>query len=69
MGAQQLDVPHTLDELEYVLARRERGDADEGGRAGFGIGGLRAMRPSAASMEYGDHLCSFLPDQQMPKIT
>ena len=38
LGAQQVDVPHTLDELENVLAGRERGDAGEGGRAGFGVG-------------------------------
>ncbi|WP_174297014.1 hypothetical protein [Sphingomonas bacterium] len=38
LGAQTLDVPHSLDELENVLAGRERGDAGEGGRAGFGIG-------------------------------
>ena len=38
LGAQQLDVPHTLDELENVLAGRERGDAGEGSGAGFRIG-------------------------------
>ena len=38
LGAQQLDVPHSLVELENVLAGRDRGDAGEGGRAGFGIG-------------------------------
>ena len=38
MGAQQLDVPHSLEELENVLAGRERDDAGEGSRAGFGIG-------------------------------
>lgn len=38
LGAQQLDVPHTLAELENLLAGRERGDAGEGGRTGFGIG-------------------------------
>ena len=38
LGAQQLDVPHTLDELENVLAGRERDDPGEGGGAGFRIG-------------------------------
>lgn len=36
LGAQHLDVPHSLDELENVLAGRERADAGEGSRAGFG---------------------------------
>ena len=36
LGAQQLDVPHTLDELENLLAGRERGDTGEGSMAGFG---------------------------------
>ena len=35
LGAQHLDVPHTLEELENVLAGRERTDNGEGGRAGF----------------------------------
>ena len=35
LGAQSLDVPHTLDELENVLAGRERTDGSEQGRAGF----------------------------------
>ena len=38
MGVQTLDVPHTLDELENVLAGRERGDVGERGGAGFQIG-------------------------------
>lgn len=38
LGGQTLDVPHSLAELENVLAGRARGDAGEGGRAGFGIG-------------------------------
>lgn len=38
LGAQKLDVPHSLDELENVLAGRERADADRGSRAGFGVG-------------------------------
>lgn len=38
LGAQQMDVPHSLEELENVLVGRERGDADEGGEAGFGVG-------------------------------
>jgi hypothetical protein len=37
LGAQHLDVPHTLSELENVLAGRERGDAGEGGGAGFHV--------------------------------
>jgi hypothetical protein len=35
LGAQHLDVPHTLDELENVLAGRERTDGGEGRHAGF----------------------------------
>lgn len=35
LGAEHLDVPHTLDELENVLAGRERGDDGEGSSAGF----------------------------------
>lgn len=38
LGAQTLDVPHSLDELENVLAGRERRDGGESGRAGFGVG-------------------------------
>ncbi len=38
LGAQSLDVPHTLDELENVLAGRERGEHDEGSGAGFQMG-------------------------------
>ena len=38
LGAQHLDVPHTLDELENVLAGRDRTDSGEGSRAGFGVG-------------------------------
>lgn len=37
LGAQHLDVPHTLAELENVLAGRERGDDGEASRAGFGL--------------------------------
>ena len=36
LGAQHLDVPHTLDELENVLAGRDRHDAGESSTAGFG---------------------------------
>ena len=38
LGAQHLDVPHSLDELENVLAGRERADAGETSTAGFRIG-------------------------------
>lgn len=38
LGAQHLDVPHSLEELENVLAGRERKDAGDGGRAGFQFG-------------------------------
>lgn len=38
LGAQQLDVPHTLGELENLLAGRERFDDGEGSRAGFRLG-------------------------------
>lgn len=38
LGAQHLDVPHTLSELENVLAGRDRGDNGEHSRAGFGTG-------------------------------
>ena len=37
LGTQHLDVPHTLDELENVLAGRERGDDGEQGTAGFHV--------------------------------
>ena len=35
LGAQQLDVPHSLEELENVLAGRERNDGGDGESAGF----------------------------------
>lgn len=35
LGAQHLDVPHTLDELENVLAGRERSDGGDRSTAGF----------------------------------
>ncbi len=35
LGAQHLDVPHSLAELENVLAGRERTDDGESGTAGF----------------------------------
>ena len=38
LGAQHLHVPHSLHELEKVLAGRERTDDAEGRRAGFGVG-------------------------------
>jgi hypothetical protein len=38
LGAQHLDVPHTLGELENVLAGRDRTDNGEHSRAGFGTG-------------------------------
>lgn len=37
LGAQHLDVPHTLEELENVLAGRERTDNGENSRAGFAV--------------------------------
>ncbi len=37
LGAQHLDVPHTLDELENVLAGRDRADGGEKSTAGFGV--------------------------------
>ena len=37
LGAQHLDVPHSLHELENVLAGRERTDDGEGGSAGFHV--------------------------------
>lgn len=35
LGAQHVDVPHSLDELENVLAGRERTDTGESSGAGF----------------------------------
>lgn len=35
LGAQHLDVPHTLEELENVLAGRDRHDDGERSTAGF----------------------------------
>ena len=37
LGAQHIDVPHTLAELENVLAGRERTDDGDQGRAGFHV--------------------------------
>ena len=37
LGAQHLDVPHSLGELENVLAGRERTDDGEGDGAGFHV--------------------------------
>jgi len=37
LGAQHIDVPHSLSELENVLAGRERTDSGESSTAGFGI--------------------------------
>ncbi|MFS0773760.1 hypothetical protein [Sphingomonas sp. 1P08PE] len=37
LGGQYVDVPHTLEELENVLAGRERTDAGETSVAGFGV--------------------------------
>lgn len=37
LGALYLDVPHSLGELENVLAGRDRSDAGEQGTAGFHI--------------------------------
>lgn len=37
LGAQHVDVPHTLGELENVLAGRERTDDGEQGTAGFHV--------------------------------
>ena len=37
LGNEHLDVPHSLDELENVLAGRERTDTGEGSRAGFSM--------------------------------
>lgn len=38
LGAQHVDVPHSLGELENVLAGRERDDDGEQGTAGFHLG-------------------------------
>ncbi len=38
LGAQHLDVPHSLSELENLLAGRERTDGGEHGVAGFEMG-------------------------------
>ena len=37
LAAQRIDVPHSLSELENVLAGRERTDDGENSRAGFGV--------------------------------
>jgi hypothetical protein len=37
IGAQHLDVPHSLAELANVLAGRERTDDSENSTAGFGV--------------------------------
>lgn len=37
LGAQHLDVPHTLAELENVLAGRDRTDNGENSTAGFDV--------------------------------
>ncbi|WP_374293491.1 hypothetical protein [Sphingomonas sp.] len=37
LGAQHIDVPHSLAELENVLAGRDRTDNGENLRAGFGM--------------------------------
>lgn len=37
LGAQHRDVPHSLSEMENVLAGRERTDDGESSRAGFGV--------------------------------
>lgn len=37
LGAQHLDVPHSLDELENVLAGRERADGGGQSTAGFSM--------------------------------
>ena len=37
MGAERLDVPHTLEELENLLAGRERTDGGEQDTAGFHV--------------------------------
>lgn len=37
LGAQHIDVPHSLSQLENVLAGRDRTDDGESSRAGFGV--------------------------------
>lgn len=37
LGANYIDVPHSLAELENVLAGRERTDSGEGSRVGFAV--------------------------------
>ncbi len=37
LGAQHIDVPHSLSVLENVLAGRERNDDGENSEAGFGV--------------------------------
>ena len=37
LGAQHIDVPHSLSELENVLAGRERTNDGETSTAGFGV--------------------------------
>ena len=37
LGAEHLDVPHTLDELANILAGRARDENDEHGTAGFHV--------------------------------
>lgn len=37
LGAQHIDVRHSLSELENVLAGRDRADDGENSRAGFGV--------------------------------
>lgn len=37
LGAQHIDVPHSLSELENVLAGRDRADDGEHTKAGFGV--------------------------------
>ncbi|PTW45763.1 hypothetical protein C8J25_10613 [Sphingomonas faeni] len=37
LGAQHIDVPHSLAELENVLAGRERNDDGANSTAGFGV--------------------------------
>lgn len=37
LGAEHLDVPHSLDELENLLAGRERTDGGEHSSAGFDL--------------------------------
>ena len=37
LGSQFLDVPHSLQDLENVLAGRDRSDNGDHGSAGFGV--------------------------------